>query len=71
MASLIPVWIVQDRASHLFLKPQDGDVGYTPFINEAGYFEEAEAAIETANDWCDDGYIVFSCHVTHLKKVNE
>lgn len=67
MPGPIPVWIVQDRASHLFLMPKDGDVGYTPFINEAGYFEEAQAAIETANDWCDDGYIVFPCFVTSLK----
>lgn len=67
MKSPIPVWIVQDRASHLFLKPNDGDVGYTPFINEAGYFEEAEAAIDTANDWCDDGYIVFAFLVSSLK----
>lgn len=58
----VPVWIVQDRESGLFLRPLHGDVGYTQFINEAGHFHCAEAAKETAIDCCD-GFVVFHCYL--------
>jgi hypothetical protein len=57
------VFIVQDRASHLFLYPsQDGDVGYTPHLREAGYFFSADEAVECALETCDlPGFDVFQC----------
>ncbi|MEN2424907.1 MULTISPECIES: hypothetical protein [Chromobacteriaceae] len=44
-----PVWVVQDTDTGLFLYPSaDGDVGYTKFLSDAGRFDSAESAIETA-----------------------
>lgn len=59
--NLQPGYIVQDRASHKFLFPhEEGDVGYTYSIIEAGIFPNEQAAIETALDYCDDtGFDVF------------
>lgn len=66
MARPVPVWIVQDKESGLFLKPQNGDVGYTQFITEAGHFDCADAAKETAIDCCD-GFLIFDCYVDNPK----
>lgn len=63
MARPVPVWIVQDRESCLFLMPLNGDVGYTQFINEAGHFHCQEAAIETAVDCCGAGFVLFACYL--------
>lgn len=63
MSRPVSVWIVQDRDTCLFLMPLHGDVGYTQFINEAGHFDSAEAARETAIDCCDAGFIVFHCYL--------
>ena len=54
------VYIVQSRESGDFLYPSDtGDVGHTPFVNEAGYFYEREEAIETALEEIGQNFIVF------------
>ena len=54
------VYIVQSRETGDFLYPSDtGDVGYTPFVNEAGYFYEREEAIETALEEIGQNFIVF------------
>lgn len=53
-----PVYIVQDRETALFLCPQDGDVGYTQWLNEAGRFDDQESAFETATYHCGEGFIV-------------
>ncbi len=63
----VQVYLVQDRASGLFLKPQDGDVSYTPFVNEAGHFDAREAAFETAIDCCEPGFIIFPCYLDDPK----
>lgn len=63
MAKVLEVWIVQDRESGLFLAPVDGDVGYVQFITQAGHFEEALAAIETAQDHLGHNAIIFNCYV--------
>lgn len=63
MAQIKEVWIVQDRESGLFLAPQDGDVGYVPLITQAGHFEEAIVAIETAADHIGHNAVIFNCYV--------
>ncbi|SMC29985.1 hypothetical protein SAMN02745857_04329 [Andreprevotia lacus DSM 23236] len=62
MASLRPVWIVQDRDSGLFLFPDDGTVGFTRMVNDAGLFDSEEAAVETAIDFLDR-WLIFSFFV--------
>lgn len=54
------VYIVQSRETGDFLYPSDtGDVGNTPFVNEAGYFYDREEAIETALEEIGQNFIVF------------
>lgn len=44
-------YIVQDLESFEFLYPSaDGDVGLTPYIKQAGYFDELEDALEAGRD---------------------
>lgn len=60
------VYIVQSRETGDFLYPSDtGDVGHTPFVNEAGYFYEREEAIETALEEIGQNFIVF-CFMTEV-----
>ncbi|WP_250501749.1 hypothetical protein [Caballeronia sp. AZ7_KS35] len=54
------VFIVQDRESAQFLFPESGDVGFTTWVDKAGYFEKEEEAIETATHHCSEGFVVFS-----------
>ena len=55
------VYIVQSRETGEFLYPSDtGDVGHTPFVNEAGYFYDRNEAVETALEEIGDNFIVFS-----------
>lgn len=55
------VYIVQSRETGDFLYPSDtGDVGHTPFVNEAGYFYDRKEAVETALEEIGDNFIVFS-----------
>jgi hypothetical protein len=58
MRSFVPRYIVQDRESKLFLMPSEGDVGYTPWMVEAGRFDEMDAAIDTAHLHCSEGFDV-------------
>lgn len=54
------VYIVQSRETGDFLYPSDtGDVGHTPFVNEAGYFYDRNEAVETALEEIGDNFIVF------------
>ena len=54
------VYVVQSRETGDFLYPSDtGDVGHTPFINQAGYFFDRNEAIETALEEIGDNFIVF------------
>lgn len=41
-------FIVQETETALFLKPYQGDVGYTQFAHEAGRFDHLGEAMETA-----------------------
>ncbi len=51
--------IVQDSESRAFLCPSDdGDVGYTPWIDEAGHFQNLAEAAECAEVYCSEGYRV-------------
>ena len=55
------VYIVQSRETGDFLYPSDtGDVGHTPFVNEAGYFYDRNEAEETALSEIGENFIVFS-----------
>lgn len=55
------VYIVQSRETGDFLYPSDtGDVGHTPFVNEAGYFYDRNEAVETALSEIGENFIVFS-----------
>lgn len=54
------VYVVQSRETGDFLYPSDtGDVGHTPYINQAGYFFDRNEAIETALEEIGDNFIVF------------
>lgn len=55
------VYIVQSRETGDFLYPSDtGDVGHTPFVNEAGYFYDRNEAVEIALSEIGENFIVFS-----------
>ena len=51
-------FVVQDKESALFLMPDEGDVGFTPWVHEAGRFECYAEAIDTAALNCHEGYFV-------------
>ncbi|UOO78234.1 hypothetical protein LVJ85_06495 [Neisseria sp. Dent CA1/247] len=54
------VYVVQSRETGDFLYPSDtGDVGHTPYINQAGYFFDRNEAIETALEEIGGNFIVF------------
>lgn len=58
--SIVRVYIVQSRDSGLFLCPSDnGDVGHTEWVKEAGHFETKEEAIETAYTEIGERFDVF------------
>ncbi len=63
MAQILEIWIVQDRESGLFLAPIDGDTGFVQYITQAGHFEDALSAIETAQDHLGHNAIIFNCFV--------
>jgi hypothetical protein len=52
------IFIVQDKESALFLTPDDGEVGFTPWVHEAGRFEGYAEACDTAALNCHEGYFV-------------
>jgi len=54
------VFIVQDRESAQFLCPEEGDVGFTMWVDRAGRFGNEEEASETAIHCCSEGFIIFS-----------
>ena len=54
------VFIVQDRESAQFLRPESGDVGFTSWVHEAGAFDNEEVAAETALCHCSEGFVIFS-----------
>lgn len=51
-------FIVQDKESALFLMPEGGDVGFTPWAHEAGRFDGYAEAYDTAALYCHEGYFV-------------
>lgn len=51
-------FIVQDKESALFLMPDEGDVGFTPWAHEAGRFDSYAEASDTAALNCHEGYFV-------------
>lgn len=51
-------FIVQDKESALFLMPDDGDVGFTPWAHEAGRFDAFAEARDTAELNCHEGFFV-------------
>lgn len=61
---LCRVVILQDLENLQFLCPTpDGDVGFTPFINKAGMFEDEEEAQDTAEMMHVDSFQLFFCYV--------
>lgn len=58
---MIRAVIVQDVESRSFLTMgPDGDVVFTPWVNEAGAFYDEQEAIETAEIYCPEGFHLFS-----------
>jgi hypothetical protein len=55
--------IVQDRESCLFLGFEDGDIAPVRLVKNAIRFDNEEAAILTALEQCDAGYVLFSFYV--------
>lgn len=51
-------WVVQDAESGLFLMPSDGDVGFTPWLHEAGRFDQYGEAQDTATFNCHQGFYI-------------
>lgn len=51
-------FVVQDKESALFLMPVEGDVGFTPWLHEAGRFDSYAEAVDTAALNCHEGYFV-------------
>lgn len=51
-------WLVQDHESGRFLAPDCGTVVFVPLVRDAGHFDDHEAAVLTALDWCDMGFSV-------------
>lgn len=49
---------VQDKESALFLMPVEGDVGFTPWLHEAGLFDAYSEAFDTAVANCHEGFFV-------------
>lgn len=61
---LCRVMLLQDKENCQFLcLTPDGDVGFTPFITEAGMFESEDEAQETAEMMHVDNYCIFTCFV--------
>lgn len=57
--------VVQDTDSGLFLCPsEDGDVGFTKLISDAGSFTDMESAIDTAMFVLGRHFVVFSYYNT-------
>ena len=54
------VYIVQDRESGYFLRPDVGDVGFTVWVDEAGVFDSEDAAVDTGSGHCSEGFLVFA-----------
>lgn len=51
---MIRKYIVQDLENFEFLCPHPEEVvGFTPFLNQAGHFEEFESAVEAGEDMCE------------------
>jgi hypothetical protein len=66
--TIAKVYIVQSRNTGDFLYPAEtGDVGHTPFVNEAGHFFDRDEAIETALEEIGDNFIIFSFLTTDEK----
>lgn len=42
-------YVVQELESNMFLRAEDGDVGFTPWLHEADPFDCIEAAVDTAH----------------------
>lgn len=51
-------FIVQDKESALFLMPEEGDVGFTPWAHEAGRFDAYGEASDTAALNCHEGFFI-------------
>lgn len=61
---MVRVWVVQDGESASFLCPSvDGDVTYTQWVTEAGFFYDEQAALDTAEYACAEGFRLFSFFV--------
>lgn len=61
---LSQVFILQDLENNQFLYPTpEGDVGFTPFLSEAGMFTTEDEAQETAEMMHADNFFLFKCFV--------
>jgi len=52
------VFVVQDLENAQFLCSDCGDVGHTAWFKDAGRFFEYEAAFESAEAHCSEGFII-------------
>ena len=63
------VFVVQDLSSGEFLRPADGDVGFTSRFRDAGGFGDAEEAMQAGVDHCDGPFdvvpVVFVARLVH------
>lgn len=53
-------YVVQDAETGLFLMPAEGDVGFTPWLHEAGRFDQFGEAHDTATFNCHQGFYITS-----------
>ncbi|MBJ9655358.1 hypothetical protein CA830_08830 [Burkholderia multivorans] len=65
----VVVFVVQELSSGEFLRPVDGDVGFTARLRDAVGFGDAEEATHAGVDHCDGAFdvvpVVFVGRWTH------
>lgn len=52
------VFVVQDLENAQFLFSDRGDVGHTAWFKDAGRFFDYDAAFETAEAHCGEGFVI-------------
>ena len=63
-------FVVQDLQSFMFLMPQDGAVGFTSALHDAGHFEGYEEAFETAVMVLGDGFKISRVWLLESQRLN-
>lgn len=63
------VFVVQDLENAQFLFSDRGDVGHTVWLKDAGRFFEYDAAFESAEAHCSEGFVICEFMESERRKV--